>query len=41
MVQNKMHYAANKHTADEVIYERVDSQKPMVGKTPLGSDLHN
>jgi hypothetical protein len=27
-VQNKMHYAAHKHTAAEVIYERVDSGKP-------------
>jgi hypothetical protein len=32
-VQNKMHYAAHKHTAAEVIYERVDNQKPMVGMT--------
>jgi hypothetical protein len=32
-VQNKMHYAAHKHTAAEVIYERVDSGKPMVGMT--------
>jgi hypothetical protein len=32
-VQNKMHYAAHKHTAAEVIYERVDSKKPQVGMT--------
>ena len=32
-VQNKMHYAAHKHTAAEVIYERVDNAKPMVGMT--------
>jgi hypothetical protein len=32
-VQNKMHYAAHKHTAAEVIYERVDNQKPMLGMT--------
>jgi hypothetical protein len=32
-VQNKMHYAAHKHTAAEVIYERVDNQKSMVGMT--------
>lgn len=32
-VQNKMHYAAHKHTAAEVIYERVDNEKPMVGMT--------
>lgn len=38
MVQNKMHYAAHKHTAVEVIYERVDSQKPMVGMTNFKGD---
>jgi len=32
-VQNKMHYAAHKHTAVELIYERVDSDKPNVGMT--------
>ena len=32
-VQNKLHYAAHQHTAAEVIYERVDSNKPMVGMT--------
>ncbi|MCL1825557.1 MAG: virulence RhuM family protein [Betaproteobacteria bacterium] len=32
-VQNKMHYAAHKHTAAEVIYERADSRKPLVGMT--------
>lgn len=32
-VQNKMHYAAHKHTAAEVIYERVDNAKPYVGMT--------
>ena len=32
-VQNKMHYAAHQHTAAEVIYERVDANKPMVGMT--------
>lgn len=32
-VQNKMHYAAHKHTAAEVIYERADSEKPFVGMT--------
>jgi hypothetical protein len=37
-VQNKMHYAAHKHTAAEVIYERVDSEKPMVGMTNFKSD---
>ena len=32
-VQNKMHYAAHKHTAAEVIYERVDNEKPYIGMT--------
>ena len=32
-VQNKMHYAAHKHTAAEVIYERVDNEKQCVGMT--------
>ena len=32
-VQNKLHYAAHQHTAEEVIYERVDAEKPMVGMT--------
>ncbi|MDH6311631.1 hypothetical protein M2137_000390 [Parabacteroides sp. PFB2-10] len=32
-IQNKMHYAAHQHTAAEVIYHRVDSEKPMVGMT--------
>lgn len=32
-VQNKLHYAVHEHTAAEVIYERVDNEKPMVGMT--------
>ena len=32
-VQNKMHYAVHEHTAAEVIYERVDNKKPLVGMT--------
>lgn len=32
-VQNKLHYAAHQHTASEVIYERVNAEKPMVGMT--------
>lgn len=31
IVQNKLHYAAHGHTASEVIYLRVDSDKPFVG----------
>lgn len=30
-VQNKLHYAVHEHTAAEVIYERVDADKPLVG----------
>jgi hypothetical protein len=32
-VQNKLHYAVHEHTAAEIIYDRVDSDKPMVGMT--------
>ncbi len=32
-VQNKMHYAAHQHTAAEIIYQRSDSEKPLVGMT--------
>lgn len=37
-VQNKMHYAAHKHTAAEIIYERADSEKPFVGMTNFNGD---
>ena len=37
-VQNKMHYAAHQHTAAEVIYQRVDADKPMVGMTNFKED---
>lgn len=37
-VQNKLHYAAHKHTAAEVIYERVDNEKPYVGMTNFSGD---
>ena len=30
-VQNKLHYAVHEHTAAEIIYDRVDSEKPLVG----------
>jgi hypothetical protein len=30
-VQNKMHWAAHGHTAAEVIHERADSSKPLMG----------
>ena len=32
-VLNKMHYAVHEHTAAELIFERVDNQKPFVGMT--------
>mgnify|MGYP000619786820 FL=1 len=32
-VQNKMHNAVHEHTAAELIYERVDNEKPFVGMT--------
>ena len=37
-VQNKLHYAVHEHTGAEVIYERVDSDKPMVGMTNFKGD---
>ena len=30
-VQNKLHYAVHEHTVAEVIYDRVDNEKPLVG----------
>lgn len=39
VVQNKLHYAAHGHTASEVIYERVDSDKPFMGLTTFLGDL--
>jgi hypothetical protein len=32
-VQNKMYYAVHEHTAAELIFERVDNEKPFVGMT--------
>lgn len=32
-VQNKLHYAVHENTAAEVIYNRVDNEKPLVGMT--------
>ena len=32
-VQNKMHWAAHGHTAAEIIYQRIDAQKPNLGLT--------
>ena len=33
MVQNNLHYAVHENTAAEVIYNRVDNEKPFVGMT--------
>jgi Virulence protein len=32
-VQNKLHFAVHEHTAAEVIYDRVNNEKPFVGMT--------
>ena len=37
-VQNKLHYAVHEHTAAELIYERVDSERPFVGMTNFKGD---
>ncbi len=38
IVQNKLHYAAHGNTASEVIYLRVDSDKPFAGLTSFKGD---
>ena len=37
-VQNKLHYAIHEHTAAEIIYDRVDCDKPFVGMTNFRGD---
>ena len=39
IVQNKFHYAAHGHTASEVIYDRVDSNKPFMGLTTFKGEF--
>ncbi|MFA6388232.1 MAG: RhuM family protein, partial [Patescibacteria group bacterium] len=39
IVQNKLHYAAHKQTASEVIYNRADSNKEFMGLTVFEGDL--
>lgn len=39
MVQNKLHYAAHGHTAAELIYERVDAEKPFMGLRSFKGDF--
>lgn len=38
-VQNKMHYAVSKHTAAEIVYNRVDSNKKNIGLTNFKGDI--
>ena len=37
-VQNKLHFAVHEHTAAELIYERVDNEKPFMGMTNFKGD---
>lgn len=37
-VQNKLHFAVHEHTAAEVIFNRVDNEKPFVGMTNFKGD---
>lgn len=39
IVQNKLHYAAHGHTAPEIIYERVDADKPFMGLTTFNGEI--
>ena len=39
MVQNKLHYAAHGHTAAEIVYERVDANKPFMGMKAFDGDF--
>ena len=39
IVQNKLHYAAHGHTAAEVIYQRADAEKPIMGLTSFSGEL--
>lgn len=37
-IQNKLHFAVHENTAAEVIYSRVDNEKPLVGMTNFKGD---
>ena len=39
LVQNKLHYAAHGHTAAELIYERVNAEKPFMGLKSFSGDF--
>lgn len=41
IVQNKLHYATHGHTAAEIIFERVDSDKPFMGLTTFTGNQPN
>ena len=37
-IQNKLHFAVHSHTAAELIYDRADSDKPLIGMTNFKGD---
>lgn len=37
-VQNKLHFAVHEHTAAELIHDRVDNEKPLIGMTSFKGD---
>lgn len=39
MVQNKLHYAAHRHTAAEVIHKRADASQPFMGLKSFSGDF--
>ncbi len=39
IVQNKLHYVAHGHTAAEIIFQRVDADKPFMGLTSFEGEL--
>lgn len=39
IVQNKLHYATHGHTAAELIYKRVDADKPFIGLKSFAGEL--
>jgi len=39
VVQNKLHYATNKHTSAETIYSRVDAEKDFMGLTTFAGTM--
>lgn len=38
IIQNKLHYAAHRHTAAELVFLRADSEQPMMGLTSFKGD---